>query len=343
MASRCLLNSGSLLSRLSQLAVSSTREPVRANVGKLVLTYQNSTVRFFSDKGDGKEGGSPTKDKGLDSADEDPFGVHFEDGAERLGPEKSLPPVYKRDAATGRMTGEIKQELTEEEKRILKADPLEQEQLLLRRLEKHWEKEGVDESGQPAELDRLGERVRRSDMGLNVLGRSVRAQSEKLDGDELGRDESGFSKHLTKSEFGSFSAFMEKTHKASVDEDDIPVSDGKPHKPSKDLEDPETADLSLKWLTARAQRQMDDSLDDDPYSDLMPGDLSPPRLVNRKRAKRIPPKLLHHNNIPFLQRYLTPTGQIKYVAFVIPSLRHVLSFLTLWLLFNQPYRSDPQE
>jgi small subunit ribosomal protein S18 len=42
----------------------------------------------------------------------------------------------------------------------------------------------------------------------------------------------------------------------------------------------------------------------------MPGDHSPARLFNRKRSKPKPVKLLHHNNIDLLRRFLTPTGQI---------------------------------
>lgn len=250
--------------------------------------------------------------------EDDPFGVNFDDGADRLGPVKDLPPIYKRDSATGRLTGDIQQELTEEEKRLLKADPIEQDKVILKRIDKYWEKSGSDESGLPSEIDKLGERIRRSDMGLNVLGRSVQAQAakEKLDdGSELGRDETGFSQPLTPSEYKAFSEFMEKKHKTKVRKEDIPVQDDSGRKrrdlqKDNELGDPDSVDLSLKWLTARAQRQMDDLLDDDPYSDLMPGDLSPTRLVNRKRAKPIPTKLLHHNNIGLLKRFVTPTGQI---------------------------------
>jgi hypothetical protein len=50
--------------------------------------------------------------------EEDPFGVHFDDGTDQGKVGVLLPPKYKRDAATGRLTGEVEQELTVEEKRI---------------------------------------------------------------------------------------------------------------------------------------------------------------------------------------------------------------------------------
>lgn len=243
---------------------------------------------------------------------DDPFGVNYEDGEGRVGPEGDLPPIYERDATTGRLTGVIKKELTEEEKRILKADPIDQEKWLLKRLEKHWQDSGTDEIGIPVELNKLGERIRRSDIGLNVLGRSPRSTMNTPNADDELASGSSFSKPLSQSEFKAFSKFMKKEFKLDIDEDHIPTTSTESRSKKKDELDPDEQELALKWLTARAQRQMDDFLDDNPYSDLMPGDLSPSRLVNRKRAKQIPVKVLHHNNIPLLQRFLTPTGQLKH-------------------------------
>jgi ribosomal protein S18 len=160
--------------------------------------------------------------------------------------------------------------------------------------------------------------VREADIGLNVLGRSVKAQAseEELDdGSTLGRDETGFSQMLTKDEYASFAQYMKSQHDMEVSEDDIPVqaSQKKKRQPSSNPsaeENPDDVSLSLKWLSNRAQREMDDSLDDNPYADLMPSDLTPTRLVNRRRAKPLPTKLLHHNNIDWLKRFLTPTGQV---------------------------------
>jgi ribosomal protein S18 len=161
-----------------------------------------------------------------------------------------------------------------------------------------------------------------------VLGRSVAAQmaGETLDdGSFLGRDETGFSQHLTPAEFKSFQAYMQRKHDIQLALDDMPVQEPSPsasagrfsflgddeHHDDEEIS-PDDARLSMQWLTQRAQRQMDDlAMDDNPYSDLMPGDLSPTRLVNRKRAKLIPRELLHHNNVELLQYFMSPTGQIR--------------------------------
>jgi ribosomal protein S18 len=300
-----------LLSNLSRLSLQSSRPQSQLlAVSRAGGTNINTTaVRFFSSKD-----GDKNKDAAAQS--EDPFGINYEDGTEqgRVGPEGQLPPKYKRDPTTGQLTGDIEHELTEEEKRILKADPLEREKLLIRRVERHWSKEGVDKADQPVPLDILGRGVRDTEIGTNVLGRSVQAQASKEqleDGTYLGRDETGFSQPLTKKEFGSFSHYMKKEHKVDVTEDDIPVQDSHSGNATQPGDDPDELGLSMKWLTARAQRQMDDSVDDNPYSDLVPGDLSPSRLVNRKHAKQIPSTLLHHNNVELLQRFMTPTGQIR--------------------------------
>ena len=302
MASHRFLHSCSIVTRLSKLSL--TRDPP-VQAGMIFSSIQRPARFFSGEDGSGKPpvgntAGSSSKVAKGGATDSDPFGVNFEDGDQGLGPD--LPPIYKRDATTGRLTGEIKQEISEEQKRILNADPIEKERLLLGRLEKRWQ------GDEAAELHNLGQRVRRSEMGLNVLGRSAKSQLEKSDEDsdvsDLGE---AFSKYLTPSEFETLSKFAEINYKKQLDEEDIPVSSGS----KRTEDDPDSTDLSLKWLTARAQRQMDDSIDDNPYSDLAPSDLSPSRLVNRKRAKIIHPRLLHHNNIPLLKRYLTPTGQIQ--------------------------------
>lgn len=257
--------------------------------------------------------------------DDDPFGVNFDDSLNRLGP--VLPPKYKRDSVSGRFTGDIEREITEHEKRLLNADPITVERELLNRVIKGLaDDDTTNGKNNPAEaLNQLGQRIRESDMGLNVLGRSVKSQSayEVLDdGTKLGRDSTGFTQPLTSEEFTVFSQYMQKEHGKSYDstrskipvvtEEDIPVLQTANQRISKNRDDdPDDLELSLKWLTTRAQRQMDDDLDDNPFSELMPHDLNPSRLVNRNRAKIIPIHLLHHNNVQLLLQFLTPTGQIR--------------------------------
>ncbi|GAX14480.1 hypothetical protein FisN_11Hh059 [Fistulifera solaris] len=326
----------SLLTKLARVSISSSSF---GNL-RIVDTHRSFTLqsltaskRFFSSddkKPKGRKGVKVAFDEEFQEEDalppdvaedavsaedtwDDPFGLNYEDGEGRIGPEKELPPIYERDATTGRLTGVIKKELTEEEKRILKADPIDQEKWLLKSLEKHWQESGTDEIGIPVELNKLGERIRKTNLGLNVLGRSPRSTSSAPQSADIEQSSGeSFTKPLSGSEFKAFSKFMKKEFKLEIDEDHIPTASSAPQKKKDDDLDPDEQELALKWLTARAQRQMDDFLDDNPYSDLMPGDLSPSRLVNRKRAKQIPVNVLHHNNIPLLQRFLNPTGQIKH-------------------------------
>jgi hypothetical protein len=114
-------------------------------------------------------------------------------------------------------------------------------------------------------------------MALNTLGRSVKSQAsaEELDdGSELGRDETGFTNILTSEEFRSFSEYMKKKHKVDVTEEDIPVEANKSARTrsaAAATEDPDQTELSLKWLTVRAQRQMDDSVNDNVSFQIMLG------------------------------------------------------------------------
>ena len=130
-------------------------------------------------------------------------------------------------------------------------------------------------------------------------------QRAKVSVEEGFQDETGLSVPLTQDEFRSFQAYLNKEHKALVDDDDLLVD-------SVPGSDPEMDDLdwNLKWLTAGAQREMQDPPALHPVFDMMPSDLSPSTLVNRNKAKFIPRSLLSHLNISFLRRYITPAGQI---------------------------------
>ena len=126
----------------------------------------SSQSRFLSSS----TGGGGDKD-----GKDDPFGIKFEDGDDQLGPR--LPPKYKRDAATGKLTGDVEAELTAEERDILRMDPLERDKLVLKRLVKSWEEERTDKAtGDPQAMADFARRVRLAKMSLNVLGRSVQGK-----------------------------------------------------------------------------------------------------------------------------------------------------------------------
>jgi len=274
MASRRLLSSH-LVSRLSKLSVS--------NTGTASL---QSSYRFFT-----------TNDKDGD----DPFGLKFDSGDDNLG--KDLPPNYVRDKATGKFTGEVVQELSPQDERLLKMDDGAKERLLVDRLVQRW---NADDDG--SATFQVADEISEEEMALNTLGRSpvvqgIRGQSD--DGEELYHDDTGFSQPLSSEEFKSFSRYMKKEHGAGISTADIPMMNttSKP-------EDPANPDLDLQWMSTAAQREMDGFDVADPLADLMPHDMNPTRLVNRKKAKSIPKELLHHNNLALLRRYVTPNGQI---------------------------------
>jgi ribosomal protein S18 len=279
-----------------------------------------SSIRYFSssnNQGGGKDG----------NGDDDPFGLNFDDGENlgKLGP--TTPPKYRRDAVTGKFTGEEETELSPSERRLLNMDALQEHDYLVDRVLKEWNVEVSDDDekdGEPQQLAKFARRIREDNIGMNTLGRSVESQAfrGKLeDGEDAYEDPSGLSKPLSPAEFQVFKKHMKEEYDVDVSEDDIPVeptnertNDGYGKNDDGSILSMGTyadnEELNMKWLSSTAVRFMDDSKDDDPFSDLLPSDLTPANLVNRRKAKAIPRQLLHHNNLALLKRYITPSGQI---------------------------------
>ena len=310
-----------LPSPLQSLLPSSVQSTVNSNTG--------GSVRLFSDDkgGSGDKDGKPKDDvdpisdpflisSNPDESD-DPFGLEFEDGPENLGP--SRPPDYVRDRATGKMTGDVRDELTAAESRLLTMTDTEQQQLLTDRVVDEWHTslaEAEHDESKVSMQERVTDKIRLQEAALNTIGRSgaavdVRKKSdddEEDDEDESNeyRDESGWSHPLSKGEFRSLQRYAKYRSNGELEltEADIPVQKGSD---VEERSDADNADLDLKWLTRSAKEDYDP---DDPFADLMPSDLNPARLVNRQRAKHIPRHLLHHNNLTLLRRYTTPDGLI---------------------------------
>ena len=266
--------------------------------------------RFFSSSSGGGKGGD---------GGEDPFGVNYNDEATGgLGPDK--PPSLIRDATTGKLTGEVESELTDEERRLLSMTQADKAKLLQERFVASWNEEGGDGedgvSGNSREAE-IAERIRTEQMALNVIGRSaadVASSQEAEHSGGGGDDDANFTAPLSPSEFQTFRKYVEKEHGVDdISEEDIPVSraaSGSDATTSSQT-DP---DLDLTWLTSAARAEVEgpsaDDIMNDPFIDLMPSDLNPARKVNRKRAKPLPKELLHHNNLSLLRRFVTPGGQI---------------------------------
>lgn len=246
---------------------------------------------------------SSNKPPGSDHED-DFFGNAFDDGPDKLGP--TLPPNYVRDATTGRLTGEVQSELTAAQQALLRADPLQQEEHLAARVQQEWSKDAdADSDNKPPLLHQLGQRIRKAQGDLNVVGRSPAATTAAAQSTDTPTDSA--TQRLTAAEMQEFRAYMRKHHKVELQDDDMPVADTA----ASTSMDADSLDWALRWRTQQAQRQMDDVMDDNPYVDIMPQDLSTSPLVNRKHAKPLPRELLSYNNVALLQSFLTETGQVR--------------------------------
>lgn len=314
----CSRRSSSVVGSLQQ----SIQQPQRASrllSAASVLSQGNSSIRFFSngDKpGDRKNLKPPQQQK--DENEDDPFGVHFQDGNDlgNLGP--NSPPRYKRDAVTGKFTGEEEEELSAGEKKLLNMDALQEQEYLLDKVLNEWNIDATSEDDaspfpEPVKLSKLAGRIRQDNAGLTTLGRSAESQAVRgklEDGADAYVDETGFSKPLSPAEFKVLKKHLKDEQDIQISEDDIPVEPTNSDDGSVLGGYADTDELNTQWMSSSAMRFMDDTKDDDPFSDLLPSDLTPTLLVNRRNAKPIPRHLLHHNNLALLRRYITPSGQI---------------------------------
>jgi len=261
-------------------------------------------------------GGDDDDNKKDNNNNNDPFGINYDDGDDNLG--SNLPPNYIRDKATGKFTGQITQELTrEEEEIVVQMNDSEKGKLLGDRLHQLWN-EDEDESLS----DNVSEQIAEEETFLNTFGRSPSNQTARGlsdDGkDEEYHDDTGLTQPLTPDEFKSFQKYMKTQYDIDTTNEDEEDTDVIPTLNTTDTEEyhhhrDDNPDLDLAWMSSRARREMDGTHTEDnfdPYANLMPHDLNPTRLVNRRKAKSIPPSLLHHNNLSLLRRYITPTGQI---------------------------------
>lgn len=267
--------------------------------------------------GSSNGGGGDEKNKNDDTSDdeEDPFGLNFEDSPDsatggNIG--SDLPPSYVRDPTTGKFTGQVEAEMTRADEVLLNLNQSEKERTLADRFVSSWNDSEKDETGTSARKGEVASRIRDEEMALNVLGRKP---SSTIGLGEDDPDAGKFTKPLSKSEFAAFREYMKREHDIKeVTPDDIPVqrtSTQAGEVSRESLGDKSDPDLDLTWLSVEARSEVSNGeYLDDPFIDLLPSDLNPARKVNRRKAKKIPTQLLHHNNLSLLRRYVTPGGQI---------------------------------
>lgn len=273
-----------------------------------------ASIRAFS-SGDGDGKGDDEKNDGADT-EEDPFGLKFEDSPDsesngNIG--SDLPPSYVRDPTTGKFTGQVEAEMTRDDEMLLNLTQSEKERALADRFVSSWNDAEKDETGTSARQGEIASSIRDEEMALNVLGRKP-SSTVGLGADDP--DAGKFTKPLSKSEFAAFREYVKREHGVKdVTPDDIPVqrttTQAGADTSRESLGDRSDPDLDLTWLSAEARSNMSEVEGmDDPFVDLLPSDLNPARKVNARKAKKIPPQLLHHNNLSLLRRYVTPGGQI---------------------------------
>lgn len=277
---------------------------------------KRSQVRCISDDNKNVNG---IVDRGS-KEEEDPFGLHYKDsesnldGEGNIGPKDDLPPNYIRDATTGKFTGMIQKELSQEEEDLLKMSPLAKQHLLARNFKE------IDDT----ELKNASRKIREQKFAFNSLGRKVSDVSQAIESSTENPNEPSLP--LTEDEYESLGRFMKQSRgnaaqnkevdnllREAKSEELIPVVRKSSSKYS-NKSDETNPDLDLEWTSLAAQRSIGGDVDDgdleDVFANLMPSDLNPAKKVNRKSAKLIPKDLLHHNNLALLRRYVTPGGQI---------------------------------
>ncbi|KAL9189456.1 hypothetical protein ACHAXT_009131 [Thalassiosira profunda] len=274
-------------------------------------------ARPFSSTG----GGSGDDDDNKESSDADDAAFLFED-------EASLPrpPSYVRDSVTGKWTDEVRDEITPDEAKLLKLTAEERGDALVERVGERWkeaaaEVKAADRDGLGTlneEHERVARRIQEEQLALGTIGRGPeKAKSEGKEG------EFDTEKPLSPREYQALQTYAQKeagvhpkdfARATKNDPDLIPhntvASGGEGAADSKDFFD---ADLDLAYLHPRLNKQAfgaDSAAHDDPFADLLPSDLNPARKVNRKHAKPIPRRLMHHNNLSLLRRYCTPGGKV---------------------------------
>lgn len=288
---------------------------------------RSAALRLLSSK----NGGAGGTGKGAD--DDDAASIFLSD-------ESSLPspPSYVRDAVTGKWTSDTLAEISSDERRLLRLDGEDRDVELAARAGRRFAdsapEDGVDDGlgALGAEHVRIAGRLQEEELALGPIGRDP-AGSLAGDGEEeenKGEGDGRVDRPLSSREFQALKTYAQREHGvhpsdfarlASDDPDLIPHNpggdDGGPGEVGGSAKQGFDADLDLAYLNPSLSRKAGDDHgagsaggDDDPFADLLPSDLVPSRKVNRRNARPLPRRLVHHNNLSLLRRYSTPGGKI---------------------------------
>jgi ribosomal protein S18 len=210
---------------------------------------------------------------------------------------------------------------------------------IMGRLEERWEAaasegsasgEGIGDDGDGfgalnREHERVAHRIQEQQLAMGPIGRGSSFSSSSNDDDNTDDIDSP----LSQREYQALKTYAHKEHSIhpkdfarltsnNNDPDLIPHHHHQSISSGSEGNTPSTkfdADLDLAYLNPKLNRmafstQGNENQYDDPFADLLPSDLNPARKVNRRHAKPLPKKILHHNNLILLRRYVTPGGKI---------------------------------
>mmetsp|Transcript_38986 Transcript_38986/g.93827 ORF Transcript_38986/g.93827 Transcript_38986/m.93827 type:complete len:518 (+) Transcript_38986:97-1650(+) len=297
----------------------------------------------------GNGGGNDNDDEGddsknkIDNNDEKREDLNFLLGQDEL----PAPPSYVRDAVTGKWTDKERAEISKRDRKLLGMDKDGRGEKVMERLGGRWKEAAAEAAGGAedggggshddglgtlnSEHERVARRIREERLAMGTIGREpadniVRRGGDGADVDDAedpsaGAEVSETDRPLTPREYQALKTYAQKEHGVNStdfelmnDDDAIPrntLSSGS-DAGSADPKQFFDADLDLAYLNPRLNRRAYGSSgeDDDPFAELLPSDFNPARKVNRKHAKPIPRRLLHHNNLSLLRRYTTPGGKI---------------------------------
>jgi ribosomal protein S18 len=326
-----------VLSGTTSLLRSRYQDPVIVR-GRMVTSNSNG--------GGDDEKGTNSRDTNTGSnihVQNDPYGVHYHDGDQGVGPVELLPPRYKRDPTTGMTTSDIHTELTPEDQRLLKLTRQEKVRIYQKRVEESFDGTGKEQklldvvSSDDMEKSRaIRERHpdRKEWEKLKKKYYYLLKEREKRAGEKFYEKKQ---RHMTEHE-KEYRKFLQSHGLVDDEEEDridmqkdaategvedvfygVPTYDGKKKMGAQERQQQQKLDQmehpdkfpsnpwegeNLAWVAQDVSLYSQDDI-------FMPPELSRVKKVNRRLATPLPKEFIHHNNLDLLRRYTTPGGQIK--------------------------------
>ena len=215
-------------------------------------------VRPLSSSSSSKAGDKSTKE-------EDPFGLRFGTDDDHTASQS-----YVRDATTGKWTGKVRPEASEDELALLRHDDGARSDALLERWTSRFDDAGaVDgEEGKTEEERRVAASVRGKELALGPIGRRPVPPSSTDD------DEDGTS--LTDQEFAALREMAKQEYDIDLtngDDEAAAELKGSASSGPGGSESPSTfhdADLDLTYLRHRVSGGAEGGVEEDPFADLLP-------------------------------------------------------------------------